>query len=110
MLTVSKSNSNHMVYEFRGSVTNYFTTLVNVTFDGGKTWTDTGLKAKYEESSTYYSSLQSITDPNVLFAQEYYFKDKGYTWQEMNGCVVDRETYSWGGIERIYKCITTKKK
>ena len=166
MLTVSKSNPNHMVYEFRGSVTNYFTTLVNVTFDGGKTWTDTGLKAKYEESSTYYSSLQSITNPNVLFAQEYYSKDKGYTWQEMNGCVavytynytgkkelygankdghvvvsydngdtwkivtknkfsnsstsekiydlaydhvnnymymVDRETYSWGGIERIYK-------
>ena len=306
MLTVSKSNPNHMVYEFRGSVTNYFTTLINVTFDGGKTWqiseanldttfyynvnfasrekafiidpsddtnvitlggdnafrssdgglkfvqvsgisnmmqggkfqfnyynpdlmllsaqdytgvistdggktwtnlvmnkgnfyggfaadentiygfansswgggtltyshdggktwTDTGLKAKYEESSTYYSSLQSITDSNVLFAQEYYSKDKGYTWQEMNGCVavyaynytgkkelygankdghvvvsydngdtwkivtknkfsnsstsekiydlaydyvnnymyiVDRETYSWGGIERIYK-------
>ncbi len=136
------------------------------THDGGKTWTDTGLKAKYEESSTYYSSLQSITDPNVLFAQEYYSKDKGYTWQEMNGCVavytynytgkkelygankdghvvvsydngdtwelvtknkfssssisekiydlaydhvnnymyiIDRETYSWGGIERIYK-------
>ena len=136
------------------------------THDGGKTWTDTGLRAKYEESSTYYSSLQSITDPNVLFAQEYYSKDKGYTWQEMNGCVavytynytgkkelygankdgqvvvsydngdtwkivtknkfnnssisekiydlaydhvnnyiyiVDRETYSWGGIERIYK-------
>ena len=136
------------------------------THDGGKTWTDTGLKAKYEESSTYYSSLQSITDPNVLFAQEYYSKDKGYTWQEMNGCVavyaynytgkkelygankegnvvvsydngdtweivtknkfssssisekiydlsydyinnyiylIDRETYSWGGIERVYK-------
>ena len=136
------------------------------THDGGKTWTDTGLKAKYEESSTYYSSLQSITDSNVLFAQEYYSKDKGYTWQEMNGCVavytynytgkkelygankdgqvvvsydngdtwevvtknkfsssstsekiydlaydhvnnymyiLDRETYSWGGIERIYK-------
>ena len=134
--------------------------------DGGKTWTDTGLKAKYEESSTYYSSLQSLTNPNVLFAQEYYSKDKGYTWQEMNGCVavytynytgqkelygtnkdgnvvvsydngdtweivtknkfssssisekiydlaydhvnnylyiVDRETYSWGGIERVYK-------
>ncbi len=306
MLTVSKSNPNHMVYEFRGSVTNYFTTLVNVTFDGGKTWkiskanldttfyynvnfasrekafiidpsddnnvitlggdnafrssdgglnfvqasgisnmmqggkfhfnyydpdlmlfsaqdytgvistdggktftnlvmdkgnfyggfaadkdtiygfansswgggtltyshdggktwTDTGLKAKYEESSTYYTSLQSITDPNVLFAQEYYSKDKGYTWQEMDGCVavytynytgkkelygankdghvvvsydngdtwnlvtknkfsnnsisekiydlafdhvnnyiyvIDRETYSWGGIERVYK-------
>ena len=136
------------------------------THDGGKTWTDTGLKAKYEESSTYYSSLQSLTDPNVLFAQEYYSKDKGYTWREMNGCVavytynytgkkelygtnkegnvvvsydngdtweivtknkfnsgsisekiydlaydhvnnyiyiVDRETYDWGGIERIYK-------
>lgn len=136
------------------------------THDGGKTWTDTGLKAKYEESSTYYSSLQSITDPNVLFAQEYYSKDKGYTWQEMNGCVavyaynytgkkelygankegnvvvsydngdtweivtknkfssssisekiydlsydyinnyiylIDRETYDWGGIERVYK-------
>ena len=136
------------------------------THDGGKTWTDTGLKAKYEESSTYYSSLQSITDPNVLFAQEYYSKDKGYTWQEMNGCVavyaynytgkkelygankegnvvvsydngdtweivtknkfssssisekiydlsydyinnyiylIDRETYKWGGIERVYK-------
>ena len=136
------------------------------THDGGKTWIDTGLKAKYEESSTYYSSLQSITDPNVLFAQEYYSKDKGYTWQEMNGCVavyaynytgkkelygankegnvvvsydngdtweivtknkfssssisekiydlsydyinnyiylIDRETYDWGGIERVYK-------
>lgn len=136
------------------------------THDGGKTWTDTGLKAKYEESSTYYSSLQSIADPNVLFAQEYYSKDKGYTWQEMNGCVavyaynytgkkelygankegnvvvsydngdtweivtknkfssssisekiydlsydyinnyiylIDRETYKWGGIERVYK-------
>ena len=136
------------------------------THDGGKTWIDTGLKAKYEESSTYYSSLQSITDPNVLFAQEYYSKDKGYTWQEMNGCVavyaynytgkkelygankegnvvvsydngdtweivtknkfssssisekiydlsydyinnyiylIDRETYKWGGIERVYK-------
>ena len=52
------------------------------THDGGKTWTDTGLRAKYEESSTYYSSLQSITDPNVLFAQEYYSKDKGYTWKK----------------------------
>lgn len=136
------------------------------THDGGKTWTDTGLKAKYEESSTYYTCLQSITDPNILFAQEYYSKDRGHTWQEMNGCVavyaynytgekelygankdgkvvvsydngdtwkivtknkfsnsstsekiydlaydhinnyiylIDRETYSWGGIERVYR-------
>ena len=38
LLTVSKKNPNHMVYEFRGSVDNYFTTLINVSFDGGKTW------------------------------------------------------------------------
>ena len=54
MLTVSKSNPNHMVYEFRGSVTNYFTTLVNVTFDGGDTWRvlTTANNPNYEEWAT----------------------------------------------------------
>ena len=69
--------------------------------DGGKTWTDTGLKAKYEESSTYYSSLQSLTDPNILFAQEYYSKDKGYTWKEMNGCV-GIYAYNYTGKKELY--------
>ena len=69
--------------------------------DGGKTWTDTGLKAKYEESSAFYSSLQSITDPNVLFAQEYYSKDKGKTWSEMNGCVAVY-TYNYTGKKELY--------
>ncbi len=44
--------------------------------DGGKTWTDTGLTVNGVEGSTYYSSLQSITNPNVLFAAEYYSKDR----------------------------------
>ena len=68
---------------------------------GGKTWTDTGLKAKYEESSTFYSSLQSITNPNVLFAQEYYSKDNGYTWQEMDGCV-GVYAYNYTGQKELY--------
>lgn len=71
------------------------------THDGGKTWTDTGLKAKYEESSALYSSLQSITNPNVLFAQEYYSKDNGYTWQEMDGCVCVF-TYNYTGKKELY--------
>lgn len=71
------------------------------THDGGKTWTDTGLKAKYEASSALYSSLQSITDPNILFAQEYYSKDKGYTWEEMNGCV-GVYAYNYTGRKELY--------
>lgn len=71
------------------------------THDGGKTWTDTGLKAKYEASAALYSSLQSITDPNVLFAQEYYSKDKGYTWEEMNGCV-GVYTYNYTNKKELY--------
>lgn len=71
------------------------------THDGGTTWTDTGLKAKYEESSALYTSLQSITDPNVLFAQEYYSKDKGFTWQEMNGCV-GVYAYNYTGKKELY--------
>ena len=55
--------------------------------DGGDTWTDTGLTVTAIPSATYYSSLQSPTNPNVLFACEYYSKDKGYTWNKMTGCI-----------------------
>lgn len=57
------------------------------THDGGETWTDTGLTVSGVPKATFYSSLQSPTDSNILFAAEYYSKDKGYTWNKMNGCV-----------------------
>ena len=56
------------------------------THDGGDTWVDTGLESEMPDN-TYYSSLQSPTNPNVFFAAEYYSKDKGYTWNKMDGCV-----------------------
>ena len=57
------------------------------THDGGETWTDTNLSVSGVPKSTYYSSLQSPTNPDVLFAAEYYSKDKGYIWNKMDGCV-----------------------
>lgn len=37
-LTVSKSNPNHLIYQYRSSVTNYYVNNTVVSFDGGKTW------------------------------------------------------------------------
>ncbi|MBQ6557902.1 MAG: hypothetical protein IJL81_00880, partial [Clostridia bacterium] len=45
--------------------------------------------------------LQSPTKPNVLFAAEYYSKDKGYTWDKMNGCV-SVFTFNYIGEKELY--------
>lgn len=71
------------------------------THDGGDTWTDTGLTVSGVPDSTHYSSLQSIKNPNVLFAAEYYSKDRGYTWNKMNGCV-SVFTYNYTGDKELY--------
>ena len=74
---------------------------LTVTHDGGDTWTDTGLKVNAFSSTAYYSSLQSPTNPDVLFAAEYYSKDKGYTWNQMNGCV-SVLTFNYVGAQELY--------
>ncbi|MBQ2938448.1 MAG: hypothetical protein IJE05_06215 [Clostridia bacterium] len=71
------------------------------THDGGDTWVDTGLSVSGVSETTYYSSLQSITNPNVLFAAEYYSKDKGYTWNKMNGCT-SVFTFNYEGKKELY--------
>ena len=71
------------------------------THDGGDTWVDTGLTVSGVPGATYYSSLQSPTNPNVLFAAEYYSKDKGYTWEEMDGCV-SVFTFNYTGDKELY--------
>ena len=71
------------------------------THDGGATWTDTGLSVTGVPGAAYYSSLQSPNNPNVLFAAEYYSKDKGYTWNKMNGCV-SVFTFNYEGEKELY--------
>lgn len=71
------------------------------THDGGETWTDTGLTVTGVPKATFYSSLQSPTNPNILFAAEYYSKDKGYTWNKMNGCV-SVFTFSYINEKELY--------
>ncbi|MBQ4254830.1 MAG: InlB B-repeat-containing protein [Bacilli bacterium] len=71
------------------------------THDGGATWTDTGLSVSGVPGAAYYSSLQSPTNPNVLFAAEYYSTDKGYTWNKMEGCV-SVFTFNYEGKKELY--------
>ena len=71
------------------------------THDGGKNWENTTLTSTEVPHSAYYSSLQSPTNPNVLFAAEYYSKDKGYTWDKMNGCV-SVFTFNYIGEKELY--------
>ena len=59
---------------------------LHYTHDGGNHWIDTGLKVTGVSGAVSYSSLQSPTNPNVLFAAEYISKDKGYTWNKMEDC------------------------
>ena len=70
------------------------------THDGGQTWVNTGLLSEVIDA-VYYSSLQSPTDPNVLFANEYYSKDKGYTWEKMTGCT-SVFTFNYTGQKELY--------
>ncbi len=74
---------------------------LSYTHDGGDTWTDTGLEATGVSECRHYSSLQSPTNPNALFAVEYYSKDKGYTWNKMNGCT-SVYTYNYTGKKELY--------
>ena len=71
------------------------------THNGGATWVDTGLAVTGVPGAAYYSSLQSPNNPNVLFAAEYYSKDKGYTWNKMNGCV-SVFTFNYEGEKELY--------
>ena len=71
------------------------------THDGGATWVDTSLSVTGVPGAAYYSSLQSPTNPNVLFAAEYISKDKGYTWNKMEGCV-SVFTFNWEGEKELY--------
>lgn len=71
------------------------------THDGGATWVDTGLSVAGVPGAAYYSSLQSPTNPNVLFAAEYISKDKGYTWNKMEGCV-SVFTFNYEGEKELY--------
>ena len=71
------------------------------THNGGTTWTDTGLTVTGVPGAAYYSSLQSPKNPNVLFAVEYISKDKGYTWNKMNGCV-SVFTFNYEGEKELY--------
>lgn len=71
------------------------------THDGGRTWTDTGLSVSGVPGAAYYSSLQSPTNPDVFFAAEYYSKDRGYTWNTMNGCV-SVFTFNYTGRKELY--------
>ena len=71
------------------------------THDGGATWVDTGLSVTGVPGAAYYSSLQSPTNPKALFAAEYYSKDKGYTWNKMEGCV-SVFTFSYEGEKELY--------
>ena len=71
------------------------------THDGGATWIDTGLTVTGVPGAAYYSSLQSPTNPNVLFAAEYISKDKGYTWNKMDGCV-SVFTFNYEGEKELY--------
>ena len=71
------------------------------THDGGQNWVDTGYTVSGVPKATYYSSLQSPTNPQVLFAAEYYSKDFGYTWQPMQGCV-SVFTFNYTGKKELY--------
>ncbi len=57
-----------------------------ITFDGGKTWKDTGLCSDTEFETYMLSSMQSYSDYNTLFAGPYVSHDFGHTWSKMNGC------------------------
>ncbi len=71
------------------------------THNGGRTWIDTGLSVSGVPGAAYYSSLQSPTNPDVFFAAEYYSKDRGYTWNAMNGCV-SVFTFNYSGRKELY--------
>ena len=58
-----------------------------VSEDGGETWTDTGLYLKNGTARWATSFWQSLNNPNILFAGEYYSTDRAKTWNEMDGCI-----------------------
>lgn len=59
---------------------------INVSRDGGKTWTDTGLPLKNGTARRATSFWGSVTEPKTIFVGEYVSRDNADSWTEMTGC------------------------
>lgn len=59
---------------------------INVSRDGGETWTNTGYKLKNGLARPAMSFWGSVTEPETIFAGEYVSRDNAETWEEMVGC------------------------
>ena len=76
---------------------------LKITFDGGKTIEDTGIKFSDILHRNHLSSYQSPKNPEVFFAADLRSEDGGKTWKKMEGCL-QVYTSNPGGKKELYGC------
>lgn len=76
---------------------------ITVSFDGGKTFQDTGKTIAERISNPDVSSYQSFNDKNIFFAGDYRSGDGGKNWEKMRGCL---QVYAHNpeGSHELYGC------
>ena len=76
---------------------------ITISFDGGKSFQDTGKVISERISNPDVSSYQSVNDKNVFFAGDYRSGDGGKSWEKMKGCL---QVYSHNpkGSHELYGC------
>lgn len=81
---------------------------VTISFDGGKSYVDTGKVISSYISNSEVSSYQAYNDPEVFFAGNYRSADGGRSWSEMRDCL-QVYTHNPAGEHELYGCEGGKK-
>lgn len=76
---------------------------ITISFDGGKTFQDTGRVISNRISNPDVSSYQSYNDRDVFFAGDYRSGNGGKSWEKMEGCLQVYAHYPEGKHE-LYGC------
>ena len=76
---------------------------ITITFDGGKSFTDTGYAVDEDIPNRDLSSYQSYNCPEIFFAGNYRSADGGRTWREMENCL-QVYTHNPEGSHELYGC------